>query len=102
MTSKCTDNDYIAKLFPESVVFSVQGELFRVRAMLISRGPAHSYRIAMQIPCALLQLNSEGFASMLSSSHPLNDSPIELDDPLEAFRDFRDMLFTYDLIPVAL
>ena len=50
--------------------------------------------IAMQIPCTHLQLNSEGFASMLSSSYPLNDSPIKLDDPLEAFRDFRDMLLT--------
>jgi len=55
--------------------------------------------IATQIPCAHLQLHGGEFASMLSSSHPSNDSPIALDDPVEAFRDFTDMLLTYDPTP---
>ena len=41
---------------------------------------------------------------MLLAGRPVCDDPteldpIELDDPLEAFRDFSAMLLTYDLIP---
>jgi len=62
------------ELLPGSVVFLVEGTHFR-------------------IPSALLQQHSEVLASMLDLGKS-EDTPIELDDPLEAFCAFRSMLLT--------
>lgn len=49
--------------------------------------------VETQIPKALLQQHSEAFSSMLDVGESREDK-IVLQDSLEAFRDFRAMLFT--------
>lgn len=41
-----------------------------------------------------MQQLSDVFVSMLDGSDGSDENPIKLDDPLEAFQDFREMLFT--------
>jgi len=94
------EHDATMRFSPGSIVFSVQGVLFRVSTYRQCLPKPFLTKIHLQrhcgtqIPKALLQQHSEAFSSMLDVSDSRGDK-IVLQDSLEAFRDFRAMLFTY-------
>ncbi|KAF8313865.1 hypothetical protein DL93DRAFT_2228320, partial [Clavulina sp. PMI_390] len=68
-----TENDKSLSLPTGHAMLSVQNVLFR-------------------IPKAILANHAETFAIMFESSKGSEDDPVCLDDPIEAFRDFVDIL----------
>ena len=93
------EHDATMRFSPGSIVFSVQGVLFRVSTCRQYVPKPFLIKIRLQrhcgtqIPKALLQQHSEAFSSMLDVSDSAEDN-IVLQDSLDAFRDFRAILFT--------
>lgn len=86
----------------ESVVLSVQDVRFRVSASNLGFSVSHVLLkraviravLCLQFPKISLQQLSDIFVSMLDASNGSSENPIELDDPLEVFQEFREMVFT--------
>lgn len=87
-------DDLTMNLASGSVVFLISGVRFKVRIKRICTYYDVPVLITLEIPKALLQQHSDGFSAMLDMNAGQEEQAITLNDSLNAFRQFRKVLFT--------